>query len=59
MKTSEFATWLVDYREAWETRNPSAAELFTETATYHETPYDMSMNGEKEIYEYWAKVPLS
>jgi hypothetical protein len=60
MNSSEFAVWLEGYREAWETRSPEAAvALFTGSATYQETPYDIPMMGEKEIYEYWAEVPKS
>ena len=49
--------WLEGYREAWQTRNPErAAGLFTEDATYQETPYDTPFAGAKGVHDYWADV---
>lgn len=60
MDESQFSQWLERYREAWEGRDPQAAvRLFAPQATYQETPYDIPMQGESEIYEYWAEVPNS
>lgn len=60
MDESVFSQWLENYRLAWEKRDPQAAvELFSQQATYQETPYDIPMEGEAEIYEYWAEVPRS
>ena len=60
MKHDEFAAWLEGYRKAWENLNPDAAvQLFSEDATYQETPYDIPMQGVAEIWEYWAEVSKS
>ena len=53
-----FGGWLDAYGRAWETGDPeAAAELFTEDAAYHETPFDEPMEGRAEISEYWSGVP--
>lgn len=60
MDESTFAQWLENYRLAWEHRDPLAAvKLFSQQATYQETPYDIPMQGEAEIHEYWSEVPRS
>ena len=57
LTTSEFSAWLEGYRAAWEERDPArAAALFTESASYRETPYDPPMQGRAAIEEYWAKA---
>ena len=53
-----FGSWLDAYGRAWETGDPeAAAELFTDDAAYHETPFDEPMRGRAEISEYWSDVP--
>ena len=53
-----FGVWLDAYGRAWETGDPeAAAQLFTEDASYHETPFDEPMRGHEEISEYWSDVP--
>jgi hypothetical protein len=55
-----FEGWLDAYGRAWETRDPAAAaELFTEDAVYHETPFDEPMRGRAEISDYWSDVTRS
>jgi len=50
--------WLNAYGSAWENRDPNAAGmLFTEDATYQETPFDKPMLGRPAIIEYWTHVP--
>jgi nuclear transport factor 2 (NTF2) superfamily protein len=50
--------WLDAYGRAWETMDPDAAiALFTEDASYQETPYDDPMRGSDQIRAYWAGVP--
>jgi uncharacterized protein (TIGR02246 family) len=50
-------TWLAKYERAWETRDADqAAQLFTETATYRETPFDEPMTGRAAIESYWTSV---
>ena len=50
-----FADWLDRYGRAWEARDPEqAAALFTEQASYRETPFDEAMIGRRAIAEYWA-----
>jgi hypothetical protein len=52
--------WLDAYGRAWETRDSAAAaELFTEDAVYHETPFDEPMRGRAEISDYWSDVTRS
>ena len=58
MDEGAFKSWLDAYGRAWETKDPEAAAgLFTEDATYHETPFDEPMRGREEIVEYWSEVP--
>ncbi len=52
-----FTAWLERYRQAWEQRDPAAASaLFTEGASYRETPYDPPFEGRPAIHDYWAKA---
>ena len=56
--TETFEGWLDAYGRAWETGDPeAAAELFSDDAAYHETPFDEPMRGREEIIEYWSGVP--
>ncbi len=58
MESAVFESWLDAYKRAWEARDPeAAADLFTEDATYHETPFDEPSRGHEGIYEYWSDVP--
>jgi ketosteroid isomerase-like protein len=58
MNLRSLQLWLDAYGRAWETRDPRAAGLlFTEDATYQETPFDKPMRGRSEIVEYWSHVP--
>jgi uncharacterized protein (TIGR02246 family) len=50
--------WLSRYGRAWETMDPEAAVgLFTEEATYRETPFDEVMRGRAAIRAYWSEIP--
>ncbi|HJV04448.1 MAG TPA: nuclear transport factor 2 family protein [Actinomycetota bacterium] len=50
--------WLARYGRAWETADPeAAAALFTEDATYRETPFDEVMMGRDAIRRYWEEIP--
>lgn len=52
-------SWLTAYGVAWEGRNPAlVAALFTEDATYQETPYAEPFNGSEGISDYWASVTV-
>ena len=57
MITSEaFGNWLRRYGEAWMAGDPeAAAELFTDDAAYHETPFDPPMVGREAIRRYWIE----
>ena len=47
--------WLDAYGRAWETRDPAAVvELFSEDATYQETPFSEPMHGRDAIRQYWV-----
>ena len=55
MNHSDFKSWLDAYGRAWETQDAqAAAELFTDDATYQETPFDEPMRGRAAIAEYWS-----
>lgn len=55
MTGSDLETWLRAYGRAWEERDPEAAvRLFTEDATYAESPFDPPAKGSEGIRAYWA-----
>jgi uncharacterized protein (TIGR02246 family) len=48
--------WLNRYGAAWETGDPdAAAALFSDDASYRETPFDEPMVGKAEIRRYWQE----
>jgi ketosteroid isomerase-like protein len=52
------AAWLDRYGAAWRERDPDAAvALFTDEATYAETPFAEAMRGRDAIRDYWSAVP--
>ena len=56
MTKTDVQKWLDRYGEAWVNGNPDqAVALFTNTATYRETPFDQPMNGHREIRSYWQE----
>lgn len=58
MDTRAFDGWLRAYGRAWEARDPeAAADLFTEDASYYETPFDPPATGRSAILNYWSAVP--
>lgn len=60
MNHDAFRSWLDAYGRAWERRDPqAAADLFTEDATYQETPFDEPLRGRTAIRDYWSHVPRS
>jgi hypothetical protein len=51
-----FAIWLEGYGSAWRTGDADAAVgLFTDSARYHETPFDEPMVGRDAIHQYWKE----
>jgi hypothetical protein len=57
LETAAFGAWLDAYKAAWEARDPKrAAALFTDEATYRETPFDEPLRGTAVIADYWAKA---
>lgn len=49
--------WLDDYGAAWQARNAeAAAQLFTPTATYQETPYAEPFVGREGVARYWTSA---
>ena len=55
MEQLSFRAWLEAYGRAWETRDPKAVvELFSEDATYQETPFVAPMSGRAAIRQYWV-----
>lgn len=57
MTGEELNAWLRDYGSAWETRDADlVAALFTEDATYQETPFVEPMRGRAAIRAYWDRA---
>ncbi len=51
---AEVETWLNEYGQAWVKGDPAAvAMLFSDDATYQETPFDVPMRGKDSIKAYW------
>lgn len=49
--------WLECYRLAWEGRDSDAVvRLFSEDATYQETPFTQPLRGREAIRQYWSRV---
>ncbi len=56
MNRAVFKSWLDAYGRAWETRDSRAVgELFTDDATYQETPFVEPLRGRSAIREYWSQ----
>jgi len=54
MTEQDVQNWLDEYGRAWIYGNPDhVVSLFSDTATYRETPFDEPMRGRHEIREYW------
>ena len=50
----EATNWLERYGQAWETGDAEGIlDLFTENASYDETPFETNMVGHDEIRQYW------
>ena len=48
---------MASYGRAWETRDPDLVlTLFTEDATYQESPFSAPMAGHKAIRDYWEQA---
>ena len=53
---NKFEKWLDAYGAAWQSGDANAAiKLFTEDASYHETPFDEPMVGLDAIRQYWSE----
>lgn len=49
--------WIDGYRRAWENRDAdAAAALFTQDASYRETPYSEAAHGQDGVHAYWTRV---
>ena len=54
MTEQDVQDWLDEYGRAWVNGDPDhLVTLFSDTATYRETPFDVPMRGQHEIREYW------
>ena len=54
MTEQDVQDWLDEYGRAWVNGDPDhVVRLFSDTATYRETPFDEPMRGRHEIREYW------
>jgi ketosteroid isomerase-like protein len=50
-------TWLTQYEQAWEAKDPAAAAgLFADSALYYETPFSEPFRGQSGVRDYWARV---
>jgi len=57
MTEEALRSWLDSYGRAWETRDPEAVvRLFTEDATYQETPFVEPLRGRLAIADYWSRA---
>jgi len=57
LTSAAIENWLAGYAQAWELRDANrAAALFTETAGYHEMPFDAPKVGRTGIRDYWTTV---
>lgn len=57
MTREDLDSWLSDYARAWETRDAElVATLFTEDATYQETPFVEPLRGGAAIRAYWERA---
>jgi ketosteroid isomerase-like protein len=57
MDHKSLKSWLDAYGRAWETRDSAAViRLFTEDATYEETPFIDPLRGHAEIEAYWIRA---
>ena len=56
MTEQDVQDWLDEYGRAWVDGDPDrVVMLFSDTATYRETPFDKPMKGRREIREYWQE----
>ena len=56
MTEQDVQDWLNAYGRAWIDGDPErAVALFSDTATYRETPFDDPMRGRHQIRKYWQK----
>ena len=54
MTEQDVQNWLDEYGRAWVNGDPDhVVTLFSDAATYQETPFDDPMKGRHEIREYW------
>ena len=54
MTEQDVQDWLDEYGRAWVDGDPDrVVTLFSDTATYRETPFDEPMRGRQEIRQYW------
>jgi ketosteroid isomerase-like protein len=57
LTSAALEAWLARYAQAWEQRDAAqAAALFTESAPYHEMPFDAPKAGRAGIRDYWTTV---
>ena len=54
MMEQDVQDWLDAYVRAWVDGDSNrAVALFSDTATYRETPFDDPMRGRQQIQDYW------
>ncbi len=51
---------MTNYGKSWESLNPETIlNIFTEDATYQETPFKEPFRGHEEIKKYWIEVVIA
>ncbi len=57
IKEEILRTWLEAYGRAWEEQDPEqVVALFSDDATYQETPFSEPLRGRAAIQEYWRRA---
>ncbi len=57
MNETELGSWLERYGRAWEESDPdAAAALFSQDASYYETPFGAPAQGREGVRAYWANA---
>jgi ketosteroid isomerase-like protein len=52
--------WFDRFGRAWETRDAEqAAALFSEDASYRESPFDAPLSGRAALRAYWSELPTA
>ena len=60
MHLGAFDSWLSRLNAAYENRDShEAANLFSEDATYQQSPFEQPLVGHSDILKFWSEVPIT